>query len=236
MRLSSPVFRLKRRAKELARKSGVPLHAALDGIARKEGFQTWSHLAAAAAPATKAGRLLNELPPGGLVLLAARPGQGKTLLGLELLLETVRAGQSAAFFTLEYTEAQARARLSGLGGTAEETAQVAVDASEGICADHIIARLAGTRSGTVAVVDYLQIMDQQRSKPELAVQAEALSAFAQRSGAVIVLISQITRAFDDGGAQMPGLADVRLPNPLDLSLFSKACFLHGGDVRLATPG
>ncbi len=29
----------------------------------------------------------------------------------------------------------------------------------------------------------------------------------------------------------PDLDDVRLPNPLDLSLFDKLCFLNGGDIR-----
>jgi hypothetical protein len=29
----------------------------------------------------------------------------------------------------------------------------------------------------------------------------------------------------------PDLEDVRLPNPLDLSLFTKTCFLNNGEVQ-----
>jgi len=32
---------------------------------------------------------------------------------------------------------------------------------------------------------------------------------------------------------MPGIGDVRLPNPADLGMFSKACFLHDGELELA---
>jgi len=28
------------------------------------------------------------------------------------------------------------------------------------------------------------------------------------------------------------VADIRLPNPVELSVFSKACFLHDGEMRL----
>ncbi len=30
---------------------------------------------------------------------------------------------------------------------------------------------------------------------------------------------------------LPELKDVRLPNPIDLTLFTKACFLNDGEVR-----
>ena len=32
----------------------------------------------------------------------------------------------------------------------------------------------------------------------------------------------------------PGLGDVRLPNPLDLTLFNKACFLNNGTINFQT--
>ncbi|RMB04577.1 hypothetical protein [Eilatimonas milleporae] len=39
MKLSAPVFRLKRRARTLAREEKIPLHQALDRLARREGFR-----------------------------------------------------------------------------------------------------------------------------------------------------------------------------------------------------
>lgn len=44
MRLSGPIFLLRRRAKTLARNQAIRLHVALDRIAADEGFNGWSHL------------------------------------------------------------------------------------------------------------------------------------------------------------------------------------------------
>jgi hypothetical protein len=67
-------------------------------------------------------------------------------------------------------------------------------------------------------------------------QVMALKAFARDRGLVIVFISQIDRSYNPTVRPWPELADVRLPNPLDLTLFSKACFLKNGDVRVAAVG
>ena len=45
MRLSSPIYKLKRQARSLARDHHIKLHEALKQIAVKEGFKDWSHLA-----------------------------------------------------------------------------------------------------------------------------------------------------------------------------------------------
>ena len=82
MRLSAPIYHLKRKAKRLSRDEGIPLHDALDRIATTEGFSAWSMLAAKAAAVTPANRLFPQFQPGDLVLVGARPGQGKTLMSL----------------------------------------------------------------------------------------------------------------------------------------------------------
>lgn len=46
MRLSAPIYRLRHKAKLLARKAGIPLNQALDRVAKDEGFQSWSLLVA----------------------------------------------------------------------------------------------------------------------------------------------------------------------------------------------
>ncbi|WP_238475577.1 hypothetical protein [Rhodophyticola sp. CCM32] len=63
-------------------------------------------------------------------------------------------------------------------------------------------------------------------------QIKTLHDFARRSGAIIVAISQIDRRFDTGAKPLPDLSDVRQPNPVDLSLFTRACFLHEGRISL----
>lgn len=233
MKLSAPIYKLKRQAKILSRERGIALGEALDIIARKGGFRSWSHLAFAAR-SDPAARILRELRAGDMLLLAARPGRGKTLLGLELAMAAARSGRRSFFFTLEYTEADVRARLAALGdGEASGEVPLVIDTSDEICAGHIVDRLRDEPRPAFAVIDYLQLLDQNRSKPDLGGQLASLGSYVRRSGAMVVLLSQIDRHFELDGRRMPGLADVRLPNAADLTLFSKACFLHEGDLELA---
>jgi len=233
MKLSAPIFRLKRQARLLARDAGLPLHKALDQIARAEGFRSWSHLAARHASGRPAAAILDALNPGDMVLLGARPGQGKTQLGLSLAVEAARAGRTACFFTLEYTPADVLALLRAEEAEPANLApHLILDTSDDICAGHIIARMAETLRGAMAVIDYFQLLDQKRYHPPLDEQVRMLKAFAAETGTIIVMISQIDRSFDAAAGGLPCLADVRLPNPVDLSLFTRTCFLHDGEIRL----
>ncbi len=230
MRLSAPIYQLKRRARLLSRRENIPLHDAQDRIARAEGLASWSLLANRVARVTPASELLAGLAEGDMLLIGARPGQGKTVVGLQLLLDALREGRRAVFFTLEYTERQAAERFEALAPGLGRVPEIVT--SEEISASYIVRHLAGAPRGTVAVVDYLQILDQQRSKPALAEQMAVLQGFARGTGVILGFISQIDRAFDPDRAAVPGLGDLRLPNPIPAGLFSKACFLHGGEVRV----
>jgi len=237
MKLSAPVYRLKRKAKELARKDAIPLHLALDRVAAGEGFGVWSLLAAKSAETLSAEGLLARLAPGDLLLIGARPGHGKTLLSLQLAVEAMKVGRRAAFFTLEYTAKDVLGRFKALGvDPAQFETLFGFDDSDAISADHIMRALAEAPPGTLAVVDYLQLLDQKRGNPELTVQISALKAFAQTRGVILAFISQIDRSYDPATKTCPDLRDIRLPNPLDLSLFSKTCFLNQGEVRFQAAG
>ncbi|KPL55495.1 DNA helicase [Prosthecomicrobium hirschii] len=235
MKPTTPIHQLKHRARLMARRETIPLHEALDRVARAEGFPRWSLLSARHAAGTPLTALLPRLVDGDLLLLGARPGQGKTLLGLQLLLDAARAGRGAFFFTLEYSSREARQRIRSLdrseGGWGDKLEIVASDA---ICADFIIGHLSGAPRGTVAIIDYLQILDQQRSKPALADQVRALRDFASETGIVLGFISQIDRRFDPAQKPLPDITDIRLPNPVGMHHFTKVCFLHDGDISLQT--
>ncbi|MGV3614074.1 MAG: DNA helicase [Fimbriimonas sp.] len=228
MTLSVPIYRLKRKARLLSREAKIPLHEALDRIAAEEGFRSWSLLAAKAAAAAPAAKLFARLAPGDLVLLGARPGQGKTLLSLELAAEAMKAGHRAAFFTLEYTERDVRDLVGALDF---DWARFDFDGSDAMGAESIVQRLASSPPGTLAVIDYLQVLDQRRENPALMDQVRTLKTFARERGLIVLLISQIARTYDSAKKPFPDTTDVRLPNPLDLGLFDKTCFLNDGEVR-----
>ncbi|CDX45779.1 Replicative DNA helicase [Mesorhizobium sp. ORS 3359] len=232
MRLSAPIYHLKRQARLLSRRENVPLHTALDRVAAKEGFGSWSLLAAKAAEATPAGRLLERLIPGDMVLVAARPGQGKTLISLELAVAAMRQGSRSVFFTLEYMHADILDRFRDIGADPADFDHLfEFDNSDAISAGYIIEALRSAPRRTLAVIDYLQLLDQRRENPELMVQIRALRSFARQRGLVLVFISQIDRSYDPAKKPFPDTGDIRLPNPLDLSLFDKACFLNKGEIQ-----
>lgn len=233
MRLSAPIYQLKRRAKLLARDENIALHEALDRIAQQEGFAGWSLLSSQVAMNPSSKAILSQLDHGDLLLLGARPGQGKTVLGLQLLCDAARAGRRAVFFSLEYTERGARAQLGALDADGQGVAdKTEVVTSDDICADFITQYLAAAPRGTIAIIDYLQILDQQRNKPALAEQLLVLQAFARKTGVIFGFITQIDRAFDPDRQSVPDFGHIRLPNPIAAGIFTKACFLHDGAVRL----
>ena len=216
---------LKRKAKALARTSHIPHHQALDVVAQEQGFASWSLLSA---------RRSTIFEPGDLVLLGARPGQGKTLHGMRVLMDAVAEGRQGYFFTLEYTASDVIRRLRQIGADADALGdRFILDMSDDISADYIIAQTQNAPARSVVVVDYLQLLDQRRSNAPLDQQVGALRQHANKAQIIIVLISQIDRSYEDSDAALPDLRHVRLPNPLDLQYFTKTCFLNAGEIQIS---
>jgi replicative DNA helicase len=239
VKLSAPIYHLKRKARSMSRNENIPRHVALDRIAVAEGFGGWSLLAAnwaaASASTPRAARLYATLTPGDLVLVGARPRQGKTLLSLELAIEAMKSGNRGLFFSLEYTRQDVLDRFCsiGLDPTSFGT-QFTFESSDAISAAYIIDYLQRAPSGTLSVIDYLQLLDQKRVNPDLMTQVRALKAFALETGQIIVFVSQIDRSYDPQTKPCPDIEDIRLPNPLDLSLFDKMCFVNKGEMQFRT--
>jgi len=232
MKLSAPIFRLKKQARALAQSQDMPLHEALNRIAKEEGFESWSLLSARARLGPTPTEILSQFSPGDFVLLAARPFQGKTTMGLSLIAEASRAGRHVAFFSLYLTGADTLARLNDLNiEHADVDDRIIIDTSNDISAPYIISKLKDALPGMLVVIDYLQILDQRRDTPVLEHQVHMLKTFAQNKRAVIVLISQIDRLYDPTKKQIPDLSDIHLPNKIDLSAFTKTCFLSNDAIQ-----
>ena len=235
MKLSTPIYILKQRAKALSRRESIPLNQALDRIAQQEGFPAWSLLSSKAGAVEPTSALLDEIRPGELLLLGSRPRQGKTLLSLELAVRTMQQGHRAVLFTLEFALSDVSDRFEVLGedlGAYRD--RFFIDDSDEICADYIIAALQEASPGTLVIIDYLQLLDQKRATPDLLSQVRQLRDFARDRKLIILCLSQIDRRYDSKRRAIPDVSDVRLPNPVDLSLFDRTCFLHEGKINLTS--
>jgi replicative DNA helicase len=228
---------LKSKARKLRRAEGITLCEALDRVARAEGYPSWSLLV------TRAGRqandkLLDRVDPGDLVLVGARPGQGKTVWALKLLTEALHQRRPGGFFSLLNDPPNIDALLASVGERISTfSGTLVVDHSDEVCAQYIIETMRPcVTEKSVVVIDHLQLLDQRRRSPELQQQVNELDAFAKQTGAVLVIISQIHSSFDQQNKRLPTAENVRLPNVLDLSIFDKLMFLHGGRSRLHVGG
>lgn len=105
-----------------------------------------------------------------------------------------------------------------------------LDYSNDINADYIINKTQNKISkASLIVIDYLQLLDEKRTNPSLQDQVEKLKNFAKEKECVILFISQMDRNIENRSDKKPVLADVRLPNPLELKYFNKIIFLHKED-------
>lgn len=91
----------------------------------------------------------------------------------------MKLGHQGRFFSLEYNAADVLDLFKSIGEDPADFRNVfEFDISDAISAEYIMARLSTMPAGTVVVIDYLQLLDQKREKPELMAQVRALKAFA----------------------------------------------------------
>ncbi len=229
---------LKARARQLQRTLGITHCAALDLVARTQGFASWSLLAARSSASQQqvfpwdASQLFQRLHAGESLLLGSRPGQGKTARAVALISRALRRGLPCWFFSLanDPTDLAPLFARCGQPHPCPDSAFTFVH-SDALCAASIIEHI-GTRAAprSLIAIDYLQLLDQRRSAPELEQQVQALSAFARQTGCILLFLSQL-RSELDASARAPLPADVRLPNPLDLKVFDRLLLLHDGRER-----
>ena len=115
MKLSAPIYVLKSQAKDLIKSQNIPLNRALDIVAQQEGFGTWSLLMAKRHNILpqRYDEVLDYLNEGDLILIAARPGIGKTTFAYGLVAQAIIQDRTKSFmFSLVDVEAAAHGRLA----------------------------------------------------------------------------------------------------------------------------
>ena len=229
MKLSAPLHQLKSNAKKIKKDNNISLTEALNQVAKSEGYLSWSLLQAQQKrilPKTKED-ILEYLQPGDLMLIGSRPGFGKTQCSLDILAQALDEKRHCYFFSLEYNQTNITKHFSQLLTNDVTARYLLIDLCDDISANYIIEKTQDTiGSADIVVIDYLQLLDQKRSNPELQQQIESLKNYARKTKCIIIFISQLDRSFDVNKYALPRINDIRMPNKFDVLQFNKLMLIH----------
>lgn len=173
-----------------------------------------------------------------LILLAARPGMGKTSFALNIARHVaIKEKKKVAFFSLEMTKEQLTSRLlsmealvSGVklrtgklqddewirlieAGDILSKAEVYFDDTPGITVPEMKAKLRRLKNVDLVVIDYLQLMSGGRRSEnrvqEVSEITRNLKIMAKEINVPVVTLSQLSRASEQRSDHRPLLSDLR---------------------------
>jgi replicative DNA helicase len=197
--------------------------------------------------------------PGELIILAARPGQGKTSLAMQMAVRASLLGTAMAF-SLEMDadaimrrmistqsmvpfEAIRRGKLDAdqyrrMKRATQELAAlpIVIDDTAGLTADQIKVRIQRQQiNGPVSfvMVDYLELVGDKNTNEEqrLSNIARSLKQTAKECGVVIVLLSQLSREVERRTPPIPQMKDLRWSGSLE-AIADKILFIYREDYYI----
>ena len=184
-------------------------------------------------------RVITGLNRSDLILLAARPGMGKTSFALNITKSVACVSKkTVAFFSLEMTKEQLASRLLSsealVGGTKLRTgklsdeewqrlisagdvlnkANIYLDDTPGITVSEMKAKLRRLKDVDLVVIDYLQLMSAGGKKTDNRVQeisdiTRNLKILAKEINVPVICLSQLSRASEQRTDHKPQLSDLR---------------------------
>jgi replicative DNA helicase len=183
-------------------------------------------------------RTITGLSRSDLILLAARPGMGKTSFALNITRNVaVQSKKRVAFFSLEMTKEQLVSRMlsteASVGGTKLKTGkltpeewekiieagdilsktQIYLDDTPGITVPEIKAKLRRLKDVDLVVIDYLQLMSGTKRTDnrvqEISEITRNLKIMAKEINVPVLTLSQLSRASEQRADHRPLLSDLR---------------------------
>lgn len=236
VKLSAPIHVLKAQAQDLKKEKSITNTEALDLIAKREGYNSWSLLQSKKDDMFPKSydEILGFFNPGDIVLIGARPSKGKTMFTIGLLVQAIQKKVAKNYcFSLSEIHKDIAGRIAAYDESiGDKNSYIELDYSNDISADYIIEKTKATISKySIIVIDYLQLLDEKKSNPELQEQVLKLKTYAKEKECIVIFISQLNREVEYRIDKKPVINDVRLPNPLELKFFNKIILLHREDDR-----
>lgn len=204
---------------------------------------------------TSIDRLTNGWQKPDLVIIAARPGMGKTALALSMAIGAAQLNRHVAFFSLEMSEGQITDRKISLqtgiplyklkkgGLTDADFNQMLSQRDLPIYIDDTPAlsildlrrrarKLKTEKKIELIIVDYLQLMTVGASdiklgnrEQEISLISRSLKALAKELDMPIIALSQLSREVEKRGNKKPILADLRESGAIEQDA-DMVCFIH----------
>jgi len=140
---------------------------------------------------------------GGLNIIGAPPGVGKTTLLLRFLINMAQHGHTVAFLSMEMTLAQVALRMLEIQKLPKKV-RANIIASEDVCPVNEvyakITRLVASHPSLYAVgIDFADLMvEGEQSEQVMGDIYKTLAVLAKRTGVPIVLLSQLSRRYEGG--------------------------------------
>lgn len=183
-------------------------------------------------------RVITGLNKSDLILLAARPGMGKTSFALNIARSVaVQSKKKVAFFSLEMTKEQLASRLLSVealvGGVKLRTgklndeewqriisasdvlskSEIYLDETSGITVPEMKAKLRRLRDVDLVIIDYLQLMSSAKATnnrvQEISEITRNLKIMAKDINVPVICLSQLSRASEQRPDHKPMLSDLR---------------------------
>ncbi len=183
-------------------------------------------------------RMITGLNRSDLILLAARPGMGKTSFALNIARNAAcKSKKTVAFFSLEMSKEQLASRLLStealISGTKLRTgklseeewsrlipasdvlskAELYLDDTPGITITEMKSRLRRLKHLDLVVIDYLQLMGSGRRidnrVQEISEITRNLKILAKEMNVPVITLSQLSRASEQRTDHRPQLSDLR---------------------------
>lgn len=183
-------------------------------------------------------KTITGLNRSDLILLAARPGMGKTSFALNIARHVaVKAKKKVAFFSLEMSKEQLASRLLSTEGLIEGTklrtgklsgdewtrlieagdilskTEMYLDDTPGITVPEMKAKIRRLRGVDLIIIDYLQLMKASRRidnrVQEISEITRNLKIMAKEFNVPVITLSQLSRASEQRAEHEPQLSDLR---------------------------
>ena len=182
-------------------------------------------------------RKIGGLNKSDLILIAARPGMGKTSFALNIAVNVALKKRKVAVFSLEMSSEQITSRILSCEALVESNrlrsgnlesedwvklvqtaqilsgAQIFIDDTAGITISEMKAKLRRLRDVDLVIIDYLQLMSSGRRTDnrvqEVSEMTRNLKLMAKELNVPVVVLSQLSRATESRTGHRPMLSDLR---------------------------